>query len=112
MTKILTSKVAVVVTVLLLLMAASMQPSEACRVLTNGHGGAQANSEEPDLVILQTLKKGPTPCTGNCGGYTPGGSTTARTTNTKAFTGRVTVDVPPRDSSSRFPQSDVAADRK
>ncbi|KAL3725810.1 hypothetical protein ACJRO7_030787 [Eucalyptus globulus] len=83
MKKILTSKVAVVVMILLFLMGASMRPSEACRVLINGHGGAQANSEEPGLIVLQTLDKGPTPCTGNCGGYTPGSSTTS----TKAFAG-------------------------
>ncbi|KAL3725809.1 hypothetical protein ACJRO7_030786 [Eucalyptus globulus] len=83
MKKILTSKVAVVVMILLFLMGASMRPSEARRVLINGHGGVQANSEEPGLIVLQTLDKGPTPCTGNCRGYTPGEAPPS----TKAFAG-------------------------
>ncbi|KAI6695405.1 hypothetical protein NL676_023115 [Syzygium grande] len=82
MEKILTSKVAVVAMILLFLMGASMRPSKACRVLINGHGGAQVNREEPSLIVLQTLKKGSAPCTGNCGGYTPGNTAAAASTTT------------------------------
>lgn len=90
-----------------------MRPSEACRVLINGRGGARATSEEPGLIVLQTLQKGRTPCTGNCHGYTPGSSTTADTTGTKAFAGRSAMGVPPpRDYSDRVPRFDVAASRK
>ncbi|KAI6695406.1 hypothetical protein NL676_023116 [Syzygium grande] len=113
MEKILTSKVAVVAMILLFLMGASMRPSKACRVLINGHGGAQVNREEPSLIVLQTLKKGSAPCTGNCGGYTPGSAAAAAsTTGTKAFAGRSAVGVPPRDYSDRVPRSGAAAGRK
>lgn len=89
-----------------------MRPSKACRVLINGHGGAQVNREEPSLIALQTLKKGSAPCTGNCGGYTPGSSTTTSTTGTKAFAGRSAVGVPQRDYSDHVPRFGVASDHK
>ncbi|KAI3412361.1 uncharacterized protein J3R85_017494 [Psidium guajava] len=112
MKKILTSKAAAVAIIWLLLMGASMRPSEACRVLINDHRAARADGEEePGLIVLQTLKKGPTPCTGNCGSYTPGSSTTAGTTSNKAFAGRLAVSVPPRDYTDRVPGSGNTADR-
>lgn len=113
MEKILASKVAVVAMILLLLMGAPMRQSKACRVLINGNGGARANSEEPSLIVLQTLSKGSTPCTGNCGGYTPGSTAAAAsTTSTKDFAGRSAMGVPPRDYSDRVPRSGAAAGRK
>ncbi|KAL3725806.1 hypothetical protein ACJRO7_030783 [Eucalyptus globulus] len=109
MKKILTSKVAVVVMILLVLMGALMRPSRACRVL---HGGARATKEDRGPIVLQTLQKGRTPCTGNCRGYTPRSSTTAGTTSTRAFAGPSAVGVPPHDNSDRVPRSGVAANRK
>ncbi|KAI6674847.1 hypothetical protein NL676_002753 [Syzygium grande] len=112
MKKILSSKVAAGVMVLLFLMGTSMRPSEACRLLIKGNEGARAGNKEPSLIVLQTLQKGPTPCTGNCGGYTPKGSATTSTISTKGFAGRSAVGVPPRGSSDHVSQSGVATARK
>ncbi|KAI3423285.1 BHLH domain-containing protein [Psidium guajava] len=110
--KILSSKVAAGVMLLLLMMETSVRPSEACRVLITGREGEQAHNKEPSLIVLQTLQKGPTPCTGNCNGNTPGSSTTASITGTKAFAGQSAVGMPPRDHSGRIPQTGVAVDRR
>ncbi|KAL3717360.1 hypothetical protein ACJRO7_008879 [Eucalyptus globulus] len=112
MKKILSSKVATGLMVLLFLMGTSMRSSEACRLL-EGHEGAQDGNREPSLLVLQSLQKGPPPCTGNCSGKTPGSSTTtASTTGTKAFTGRLLVGVPRRGYSGHVSQYGVTADHK
>ncbi|KAI6674861.1 hypothetical protein NL676_002767 [Syzygium grande] len=111
MKKILSSKVAAGVIVLLFLMGSYTRPCEACRLL-KGHEGVRAGNNESSLIVIQSLQKGSTPCTGNCSGYTPGSSTTASTTGTKAFAGRSTVGVPLHGSSDRISRSGVAANRK
>ncbi|KAI6674862.1 hypothetical protein NL676_002768 [Syzygium grande] len=111
MMKVLSAKVAAVVMVLLFLMGTFTRPGDACRLL-KGHEGERAGNNEPSLIVLQSLQKGPTPCTGNCSGYTPGSSTTASTTGTKAFAGRSAVGATPHGSSNRIPRSGVAANRK
>jgi len=111
MEKILCSKVAASLMVLLFLMGTSMRSGEACRLL-KGHDGGWAGDTQPSLIVLQSLQKGSTPCTGNCSGYTPGSSTTASTTSTKAFAGRSAVGVSPPSYSDRASRFGVAADRK
>ncbi|KAL3717356.1 hypothetical protein ACJRO7_008868 [Eucalyptus globulus] len=111
MKKILASKVAVAVMILLFLIEIATGPSEACRVLIKGHEGERASNKEPSLINLQTLQKGTPPCP-TCSGYTPGSGTTASTTSTKAFAGRLAVAVPPLDYSNHVPQFGVAFNRK
>ncbi|KAL3730696.1 hypothetical protein ACJRO7_027689 [Eucalyptus globulus] len=74
MKNIMTPKVAAGLMILLFLMGTSMRPSKASRVLMKGHEGERAYNKEPSLVVLQILEKDLPPCTGNCRGYTPGGS--------------------------------------
>ncbi|KAI6674860.1 hypothetical protein NL676_002766 [Syzygium grande] len=107
MKKILSSKVAAGVMAFLFLMGTFTRPSEACRLL-KGHEGARVGNNEPSLIVLQSLQKGSTPCTGNCSGYTPGSSTTS----TKAFAGRSAVGMPSHGSFDRVSQSGAATNRK
>ncbi|KAI6674859.1 hypothetical protein NL676_002765 [Syzygium grande] len=104
-------KLLIVGVILLFFVGTLVQPNEAGRVLIKGKEEAQAN-DQPSILVLQTLEKGKTPCTGDCKGYTPGSSTNAGTTSTKAFAGRSAVGMPPHYYSDRVLGSGAAADRK
>jgi len=104
MTKLLISKVAVAVAILLLLVGTMVHPNEVCRAPIKGKEQAWAN-DKPSVPVLQVLQTGPVRPPGTPG-YTPG----TETTNTRAFASRAVA--PPLGYSDHIPKSNMAADCK